>query len=258
MLSITFSPAQIREHHRHTGGQCWRLASKRISPPLSSDPEQARTAEDILDEVLDAQFDDPRLSFPFQRRSRYFGTRFCREGDDVLGVYYASEQLETAVAEIAFHRLLAISQSEGLDLPTSLTFEGFRVEYMTEYGTDLLGPPFDQASDVWTHPDGYKCTQAFALLARQAGSEVIRYKSVRHPAVQANLAILQRSVIKSRRPNSEQPVEMNFRGAEGDECTGWVDVQFAGRTIRFSVDWFMAIDKRLAPLAQRNWPTERG
>ena len=55
---------------------------------------------------------------------------------------------------------------------------------------DLRQPPFVRERARWTRPDDYAATQAFGVVAREAGVDAIRYESVRDPARGGCCAVL--------------------------------------------------------------------
>ena len=116
-------------------------------------------------------------------------------------MFYASEVVETAVAETAFYRLLFFSESPGTPWPrNALEFTAFESRYATKRGIDLLAPPFARHAEHWTHLTDYTACLALADAAHQAGIEIIRYQSVRDPAGGANLALLSCGAFAMPRP----------------------------------------------------------
>lgn len=115
---------------------------------------------------------DYLLATPF-RYGRYPGnSRFRREGYSP-GVFYASEVVETAVAETAFYRLLFFSESPGTPWPrNALEFTAFESRYATKRGIDLLAQPFARHAEHWTHLTDYTACLALADAAHQAGIEI--------------------------------------------------------------------------------------
>ncbi len=97
------------------------------------------------------------------------GTRFS---DGSWGVYYAGDALETAVAEVSFHRALFLQATQQAAIEVD-----YHV-YITEVQQplhDLRGPRFGsvhQAAD-------YNASVALARDYRQAGSWGLLYRSVR-------------------------------------------------------------------------------
>lgn len=143
---------------------------------------------------------DYLLATPF-RYGRYPGnSRFRREGYSP-GVFYASEAVETAVAETAFYRLLFFSESPGTLWPrNALEFTAFEARYATKHGIDLMAAPFAQQAADWTRLSEYSACLALADAAHAAGIEIIRYQSVRDPQGGANLALLSCAAFAMPRP----------------------------------------------------------
>ncbi len=179
-------------------GACWRLveAQHRVSTMKLVDTlDEQALLEDELEATKptlppDCVHLDYLLATPF-RYGRYPGnSRFRREGYSP-GVFYASEIVETAVAETAFYRLLFFVESPGTPWPRNpLEFTAFEARYATTNAIDLTGAPFSELTEQWTHPTDYSPCLDIADKAHEAGIELIRYSSVRDPLGGANLALL--------------------------------------------------------------------
>lgn len=162
---------------------------------MSDSLEEQAIIEYLIDEVKPPMpADCADLHFlratPFRYRPTRPGSRFRRQ-DQFQGVFYAAESIETSVAEMAFYRLLFFSESPGTVLPSNpVDFTAFQVLCETDQMTDLTLPPFASDRGVWMHASDYGDCQSFADIARQAGTQVIRYESVRDPAGRANVALL--------------------------------------------------------------------
>lgn len=145
------------------------------------------------------------LSTPFRYKSVYpIGSRFRRAGR-TAGVFYASEDPRTAVAELAFHRLLFFSRSPATEIPPNASeFTMFAVAFQTPRGMDLTTPPLSRDRMTWMHPTEYAPCQALADTARKSEIEIIRYESVRDPVRGINIALLSCAAFGSRVPQSPQ------------------------------------------------------
>jgi hypothetical protein len=145
------------------------------------------------------------LATPFRYNSVYpIGSRFRRAGR-TAGVFYASENPKTAVAELAFHRLLFFSRSPATETPSNASeFTMFAVPFKTLRGLDLTVPPLSGDRASWIHPTEYAPCQALADTARQSEIEIIRYESARDPDAGINVALLSCKVFASRAPQSPQ------------------------------------------------------
>jgi RES domain len=128
---------------------------------------------------------------PFRYGAAYpKGSRFRRAGL-TPGVYYACEEPRTAVAEMAFHRLLFFAESPQTPWPANPSeYTGFSAALRTRRMLDLTVPPLDRDAELWRRPTDYVPCQALADVAREAEAEIIRYGSVRDMAGGTNAAAL--------------------------------------------------------------------
>ena len=145
------------------------------------------------------------LATPFRYNSVYpMGSRFRRAGR-TPGVFYASESPTTAVAELAFHRLLFFAASPDTAIPPNASeFTMFATAIGTPCGLDLTVAPLVQDRQTWTDPAEYGPCQVLANTARQAEIEIIRYESVRDPDGGVNVAVLSCRAFSAKTPQSRQ------------------------------------------------------
>ena len=135
---------------------------------------------------------DYLLATPFRYGSPYpHGSRFRRAGR-TPGIFYASKTADTAIAEMAFHRLLFFADSNATPWPGNAgEYTAFSVRYRTSAGLDLTAPPLDRDRAAWTDPIDYRRCQELADAARAAKVDVLRYASARDPkAGGGNVALL--------------------------------------------------------------------
>ena len=156
--------------------------------------EQARL-EELLEESKPSVPAECRhlhylLFTPFRYGAPYpRGSRFRRAGL-TAGVFYASQTVTTAVAEMAFFRLLFFADSPATPWPVNpIEHTAFQTRFRTGQALDLLAPPLDRDRARWMHPADYTACQDLADAARAAGVEVIRYGSARDPRG-VNIALL--------------------------------------------------------------------
>jgi hypothetical protein len=130
------------------------------------------------------------LGTPFRYGSVYpHGSRFRRAGK-TKGVYYAAETVLTAVAEMAFYRLLFFAESPATPWPNDAAeYTAFAAAIKCDRAIDLTRPPLDRDEKAWTQPTDYTACQVIADVAREAEMQAIRYRSVRDPKG-ANIALL--------------------------------------------------------------------
>ena len=193
-----WTPAALISKARAYAGAVWRLveAQHRVSTLklVDSLAEQARL-EDILEETKPAVPPECRhldylLSTPFRYGATYpHGSRFRRAGK-TPGVYYAAERPETAAAEMVFYRFLFYAESPAPPSPDDAAeYTAFSVDLRTERSIDLMADPLVQDSGHWTHPTDYFACQSLAGAAREAGADLIRFRSVRDPGAGANTSL---------------------------------------------------------------------
>lgn len=190
------TPQDIAPHARAYRGRVIRMveAQHRIATN--------RLADNAADQaLLEALADEAKPALPLAARRlpwllaapfRYgLGrpSRF-RSGDTLPGILYASEEVETAVAETAHWRLVAFARSPGFLRPRTPTpMSAFSVRVDTPRAIDLTAAPFDTPAHRWTDPDDYRATQALGNVARGAGAGAIRAPSARR-AGGVNVAVL--------------------------------------------------------------------
>lgn len=253
MSSPTWTRVALSSEVRRYGGTCWRLveAQHRVSTLKLADTlaEQA-LLEELIEEAKPAIPPDCRhldflLATPFRYGAVYpKGSRFRRAGR-TQGVYYAAEAVTTAVAELAFSRLLFFAESPATPWPSGAAdYTAFSARVATVRLLDLTRPPLSTDSRLWTHLSDYSHCQAFADAARAADADVIRYGSVRDPAGGANLAVLLCRAFEKPAPLARQTWRMRL-GPFGVQAL----CEFPRQAIEFPRESFAA-DPRVAEL---NW-----
>lgn len=228
-----WTPSALASELHPARGICWRAvedqhssASRRLTDSLAE--------QDVLEDILEESkppvpADCRRLHYLLQTPFRYAappgGSRFRTAGDG-RGVFYAAAGVAAALAEIAFWRLLFFLASEARVTPRNVAvLTVFSVDYRTDRCLDLTAPPLDADERQWTAPADYAATQALAGAARDAGCELLRYRSVRDPEAGQNIAILACSAFAQRQPRTQQtwrlwiePDGADARRAVGDQA----------------------------------------
>jgi hypothetical protein len=208
----TWTRDALSSEARPLEGTCWRLveAQHRISTLKLVDTlaEQA-VLEELLERTKPPVPPECRhlhylLATPFRYGAPYpKGSRFRRAGF-TPGVYYSSERVETAVAEIAFHRLLFFAESPATPWPSNaLELTAFSVRIATGRALDLTKAPLSDDRDVWTHPVDYGRCHDLADTARAADVQVIRSESARDAGM-ANIALLTCLAFGVSKPTARQ------------------------------------------------------
>ncbi|WP_454848568.1 RES family NAD+ phosphorylase [Rhizobium binxianense] len=208
-----WTPAALSSEARAVSGRYWRLveAQHQISTlKLVDTLEEQALLETLLEESKPALPPecvglDYLLATPFRYGAVYpHGSRFRRAGR-TLGVFYASEKVETALAEMAFYRLLFFADSPATPLPSNAAeYTAFAAAIATGAAIDLTLPPLSADRASWTDLVNYEPCQALAENARAAGCEAILYESVRDPRHGGNIALLTAKAFRGREPVDRQ------------------------------------------------------
>ena len=233
--------------------RCWRLveAQHRVSTlKLADTLDEQALLEELVEETKPAipaecRHLDYLLATPFRYGSIYpKGSRFRRAGK-TKGVYYASEAVQTAIAEMAFYRLLFFAESPLTPWPKDAAeYTAFSALIRTSRAIDLTRPPLSRDSALWTHRSNYEACQSLADAARKAELEAIRYRSVRDPAGRANVAVLSCRAFAKSRPIERQTwrIRLSPSGVQAlcdfpDQRVGFDRASFAGDLRLDSLVW---------------------
>jgi hypothetical protein len=211
MSSPIWTPTALRSEARRWRGKAWRLVEGQhlvSTLRLVDGLEEQALLEDLL-EASKPPVPEPcralhyLLYTPFRYGPYPNGSRFRRAGR-TPGVWYGAERVETAVAELAFYRVLFFAQSPDALFPVQpAEFTAF-IARLEAAVIDLTRPPFDTDAAQWTHLTEYAACQALAEAAREADAGVVRYASARDPGRGANLAVLTCSAFADTRPADRQ------------------------------------------------------
>src|SRR6516165_10691824 len=213
MPSTTWTRAALSSSALELAGLCWRIveAQHHVSTlKLLDTLDEQRLLERLIESTKPMVPPECRhlhylLFTPFRYGAVYpNGSRFRRAGI-TAGVFYAAESVETAVAEMTFHRLLFFAESPRTPWPQNpAEYTAFAAEFATKKAIDLRRGRFRAQGAAWENPVDYSQCQALAEAARLAAIEVIRYRSVRDPKHGANLALLTCRVFTNPQPVSLQ------------------------------------------------------
>ena len=253
MPSPIWTPAALSSEFRTYEGLCWRLVEAQhwvSTLKLVDTLDEQALLEDLIEASKpaippDCQHLDYLLATPFRYGAPYpKGSRFRRAGM-TPGVYYAAENPESAVAEMAFYRLLFFAESPATPWPSDAAeYTAFAAAVATQAMVDLTRPPLAKDREIWTDLSSYDACQALAEAVRAAAGEVIRYESVRDPQGRANLAILTCTAFAEARPLERQTWSVRL-SASGVQAL----CEFPRLGVEFPRDAFAA-DPRIAEL---NW-----
>jgi hypothetical protein len=251
MSSRTWTPAALSSERRRLSGSCWRVveAQQRVSTMKIVDTlEEQGQLESLLEGTKPPMPPECRhlhylLATPFRYGAPYpSGSRFRRAGF-TPGVYYGSMSTPTAVAELAFHRLLFYADSPATPWPSNAgDYTAFSVRFRTAVGLDLALPPLSADRDRWTHPTDYGRCQDLADAARDAKAEVLRYPSAR-AARGVNIALLTCRAFATREPIERQAWRIHLSANGARAVCGFPEARLEFNRAAF------ARDPRIARLA---------
>lgn len=253
MSLATWTPDALSSELRDYAGACWRLVeSQYIVSTLKLVDSLAE--QTVLEELVEASKPavpaecrhlDYLLSTPFRYDMPYRGGSRFRRAGKTAGIFYAAEAVETAVAELAFYRILFFADSPLTPWPADAAeYTAFAVAVSTAAAIDLTAPPLSGDSELWTDLRDYGPCQTLAEACRAAGGMAIRYTSVRDPQARANLAVLACRAFAQPSPLAQQTWRLK-PGSTGVQAV----CAFPRQAIEFGRTSF-AVDPRIAGL---NW-----
>lgn len=112
-----------------------------------------------------------------------FGSRFER------GILYAALDLETAMCEKAFYRLVFLQASEGQLGGKTLSFTAFNLRVRSDNYIDLCAPPFNEQEEQIASKESYQFSQALGQDMRADGITCFCYKSARSIKAGVNVGV---------------------------------------------------------------------
>lgn len=156
---------------------------------LVDDSDEQLLLEELVDSVKPPLPEGlGRLHFllftPFRYPSAGHGSRFRRRFDP--GVFYAAEELRTALCETAYYRLVALAGTAAVLPDNVYAYTSFDVRVSTAKAVDLTAPKHRRRVSSAT---GYAQAQAVGARLRDAGIEGVRYVSARDGEGGANVAL---------------------------------------------------------------------
>lgn len=239
----TWTTAALTPEIRRASGRGWRLVEAQhvvSTMTLVDTLEEQALLEHVLDDSKPRVPEECRhlhylLFTPFRYGSLYpQGSRFRRAGL-TPGVFYASLQLATAVAEMAFWRLVFYAESPETPWPANAgEYTAFSVRFSTRKALDLTRAPLNRDAETWVDPTDYSQCQDLADAARPAGVEVMRYHSARASGV--NIALLTCRAFASRKPETTRRWQIHLGPAGARAICEFPDERLAFDRTAFARD----------------------
>lgn len=218
MSSSTWTPDELSSKAEPISAKCWRMveAQHHASTMKVTDTlEEQEILERIVEETKPpvppgCEGLDFLLMTPFRySATNPNGSRF-RRPNAAVGVFYAAQHPGTAIAEMAFYRLLFFAESPATPWPQNPgEYTGFAVEVAADRTLSLTTEPF-AGNDKLYHLSDYSHAQALADSARQAGIQILSYASVRDPERRINFAILAPEAFAKPEPVDRQSWKLHL------------------------------------------------
>jgi hypothetical protein len=121
------------------------------------------------------------------------GSRFS---DGSYGVYYGADKLETAVAEVSYHRARFLARTAEPEIDVDLRWiEAELNQQVHDLRSGSVGK--DDLSDI-CDPDHYGASQSLGRSLRGKGSTALVYDSVRHAGGQCVAVFVPRALARAR------------------------------------------------------------
>ncbi|HWM84381.1 MAG TPA: RES family NAD+ phosphorylase [Kofleriaceae bacterium] len=167
--------------------------------------------QELLEELIDKQKPPapaepvfvglhPLLATPFRYPPLRYGSRFGQRHE--RGIWYGSVSLPTALAEVAYYRLVFLDGTTANIAPIA-ELTAFTAGYASESGADLTRTPFDKFGGQISSPTNYAEAQTLGSAMRADGVEVFHYRSARDRGGGTNLGLFTPKAFSSKRPGRE-------------------------------------------------------
>ncbi len=150
------------------------------------------------------------LATPFRYPPLRHGSRFGRR--DQRSILYASRQVQTCMAEVAYYRLLwwhDMAEPPPNAIQSAHTL--FELSYRSDQGIDLSGYAHERYRQALADPAFYRDTQALGSRIRESGADVLVYPSARCPNGGRNVAIFSPAALHSTQPELPRAVLCHTR-----------------------------------------------
>lgn len=142
----------------------------------------------------------PLLATPFRYPPLRYGSRFGRRHE--RGIWYGSLSVPTALAEVAYYRLVFLDGTTANIAPVA-ELTAFNAGFASDAAADLISPPFDRHVAQISSPTDYGEAQRLGSEMRADGIEVFHYRSARDQDGGVNLGLFTPRAFTGKRPGRE-------------------------------------------------------
>lgn len=174
------------------------------------------------------------LATPFRYPPLAHGSRFGARAE--RGIWYGADEIDTALAEVAYYRLVFLEGTAARLAPITLRWSLFQAQVDASPGVDLAKPPFAAHRARISSPVDYAESQRLGAEMRADGVRACRYFSARDPGGGTNVAVFAPEAFSRRTPSRDQRWFCTVTAA-GVEFTK--DDLLARRTVSFAREAFL-------------------
>jgi RES domain len=195
---------------RRLSGRAWRVVEAQhvvSTRKLVDTLEEQELLEDLIEAQKPPAPEDtefaglhPLLATPFRYPPLRYGSRFGRRHE--RGIWYGSLTLPTALAEVAYYRLVFLAGTAANIAPNS-ELTAFSAGFATDVGADLTRTPFERFVPSISSPTHYDTAQDLGSAMRADGVEVFQYRSARDRDGGTNLGLFTPRAFSAKRPGRE-------------------------------------------------------
>jgi hypothetical protein len=209
---MDWSPTLAEAPVVRLSGAVWRLVESQeqvATNELVDTLEEQALLEELLETTKPRRVSGTErmhylLATPFRYPPLRWGSRFGRPYEP--GLFYASNEPQTALAESAFYRFVFWY---GMSRPPpsarlSSQHTLFSAAIDTRAGLRLQEPPFAAHLETLAHPSRYQATQALGSLMRERGVEGFEYRSARARDAVLNTALFVPQALAAKAPEAQQ------------------------------------------------------
>jgi RES domain len=140
------------------------------------------------------------LATPFRYPPLRYGSRFGQRHE--RGIWYGSLSVPTALAEVAYYRLVFLDGTTANIAPIA-ELTAFNAGFSSESAVDLTRAPFDRYMQQISSPTHYATAQELGTAMRGDGVELFHYRSARDRDGGTNLGLFTPRAFSGKRPGRE-------------------------------------------------------